>query len=82
MLSEPVVPRGPLGCFPQQTHREPVLLWTLMELVYIPILTGCVSLGKCLAPLCLIFLLSGEANTLLNLSQAPIPWVSTDEWDL
>lgn len=33
MLSEPVVPRGPLDCFPQQTHREPVLLWTLMELV-------------------------------------------------
>lgn len=47
-----------------------------------PILTGCVSLGKCLAPLCLIFLMSVETNTLLNLSQTHISWVSTDEWDL
>lgn len=57
---------------------------TLMELVLHshPVFNGCVSLGKHLALLCLVFLMSTETNTLLNLSQTPISWVGTDEWDL
>lgn len=82
MLSELVVPRGPLDCFPggyigSQFCCGPSWSWS-----YIPILTGCVSLGKYFAPLCLIFLMPTETNTLLNLSHTHISWVSTDEWDL
>lgn len=50
MLSEPVVPRGPLDCFPQQTHREPVLLWTLMELVLHSHPYWLCELGQMLSP--------------------------------
>lgn len=63
-------PGAPLAAFPSRPIGSQFCCGPSWSWSYIPILTGCVSLGKCLAPLCLIFLMSVETNTLLTVSDS------------